>query len=209
MTTPPTERRRRLSPVARREQVAATARDIALADGLAALSLRSIAREMGVASGLVAHYEPSMEDLVASTFRSVVDAELGEVRELVDRAPTGLDRLALLVTTLLDPDRSAVSVVWADAWSLGRRMPLLARATREAMDSWHSFAREILISAVREGSAHTDQPDLVALHLFALVDSTTAYALVDYRTPNERNSLLRRALERDLGLEIGILERRG
>ncbi|BDZ52145.1 hypothetical protein GCM10025867_43860 [Frondihabitans sucicola] len=208
MTTSTGEPRRRRRPDERREEVAQTARDLALGDGLAALSLRSIASSMNVASGLVAHYEPSMEELTASTFRHVVAVELTEVRALVDDAPTGLDRLDRLVTTLLDPERDALSTIWADAWSLGRRMPLLARAARESMDSWHSYAREILLAAVAEGSVRTTEPDLVALELFALVDSTTAYALVSYRTPKERNQLVRRALEQALGLESGILARR-
>jgi AcrR family transcriptional regulator len=164
---------------------------------------------MGVASGLVAHYEPSMEALTAETFRSIATAELGEVRGVVDPAPSALERLARLVTTLLDDDRSPVSSVWADAWSLGRRMPRLAEAARDEMDEWHAFARDIVVAAVDEGSVRTDSPDRVALELFALVDSTTAYALVAYRTPNERNALVRRALEQALDLEIETLANLG
>lgn len=184
----------------------ATARTLAETEGLSALSLRSIARAMGVASGLVAHYEPSMEALTASTFRALVDDELREVTALVASEPRAVDRLAVLVTTLLDPSREAVSTIWADAWSLGRRMPLLAEATRDAMDSWHSLARGILLDAVDDGTATTATPDLVALQLFALIDSTTAYALVGYRTPTERSDLVRRTLEHSLGLPPGDLD---
>jgi len=209
VTTVPADPRRRRTPIERREQVAATARALALDEGLSALSLRAIASAMHVASGLVAHYEPSMEALTASTFETIVETELDEIRTLVDPAPTALDRLAQLVTTLLDPEREAVSTVWADAWSLGRRMPLLAEAARGAMDAWHAFAREILLDGLAEGSITTTEPDLVALELFALVDSTTAYALVSYRTQEEHGLLVRRALEQALGLPVGLLAERG
>jgi AcrR family transcriptional regulator len=205
MTTSPAEGRRRLPPAARREQITTAARDLALEGGLTALTLRAIAKRVGVASGLVAHYEPSMEQLTAATFRTIVSGELDEVRTLVDPAPTGLDRLARLVTTLLDPGRDAVGAVWADAWSVGRRMPELGQAARDEMDAWHAFAGEILGQLRDEGSAGAFDTDSTALELFALIDSTTAYALVGYRTPTERDTLVRRALEQALGLEIGTL----
>lgn len=214
MTTSPLEGRRRLSPAARREQITTAAVELALEGGLTALTLRGIATRVGVASGLVAHYEPSMEQLTAATFRAVVSGELDEVRTLLDPAPTALDRLARLVSTLLDPDRDAVGAVWADAWSIGRRMPELGQAARDEMDAWHAFAGEILAQLrdegedVDEGVGAAFDVDVVALELFALVDSTTAYALVGYRTPIERQTLVRRALEQALGLEIGILARR-
>ena len=83
MSAKSTSARGRKSPAERRAEITATAREIALADGLDALTLRAVAGRMGVASGLVAHYEPSMDELVAATFGDLVSQELADVVALI------------------------------------------------------------------------------------------------------------------------------
>jgi AcrR family transcriptional regulator len=178
-----------------------------LEEGLGAVTLRGVAARIGVASGLVAHYEPSMEDLVARTFDRVALDEFGEVVADVTSRPSPTEQLAALLTTLLDDARDDVSSVWADAWSLGRRMPLLAAAARSRMDAWHSFGTALVRAGVDGGQFLTEEPEAVALELFALVDSTTAYALVGYSTPAKRANLVRNSLETSLGLARGTLTR--
>ncbi|RKR76608.1 TetR/AcrR family transcriptional regulator [Frondihabitans australicus] len=204
--------RTRLSADERRAQIVAAARAIALEEGLAGVTLRSVASRLGVASGLVAHYEPSMEALVARTFADIAAQELAELTSALTppaaspgTAAAARRTLALLLTLLLDPARDAVSSVWADAWSLGRRLPLVAEAAREGMDRWTAEATRILREGHAAGAWSVPDVDLVALQLFALVDSTTAYALVGYKTEDERSGLVFAALESALGLENGAL----
>jgi AcrR family transcriptional regulator len=179
---------------------------VARADGLAAVTLRGVAGTVGVASSLVAHYEPNMDDLVARTFRSIAGAEIDEVEQLVsDGAPIG--RLATLLQAIADPARDDVSVLWADAWSIGRRNEPLAAAARELMDRWHALARAVIDAGVADGSMRTDDPDAVALLLFALVDAANGYALVDYRTRTEREALVIAAVARALDLSPSDLAR--
>ncbi|AMM22101.1 hypothetical protein AX769_20570 [Frondihabitans sp. PAMC 28766] len=200
------QRAARLTAEQRHAQIDLAARALALEEGLGALTLRGIATRVGVASGLVAHYEPSMEALVAHTFAAVAATELAEVEGAVASGGTPIAQLATLVATLLDTQRDDVSSVWADAWSLGRRMHLVAAAARAGMDAWSEVARGILRSGRDSGAFPADADlDLVALQLFALVDSTTAYALVGYRTPDERRRLVTRSLEASLGLADGTL----
>ncbi|MCU1527924.1 MAG: hypothetical protein JWP75_1687 [Frondihabitans sp.] len=195
----------RRSAAERREQIVAAARQLALEDGLGAVTLRGVAARVGVASGLVAHYEPSMEGLVARTFDAIVLDEFREVVSVVGAQGAPSHRLAVLLTTLLDPARDDVSSVWADAWSLGRRMPLVAAATRTRMDTWQAFAADLIRAGVAAGDFTTEEPETVALELFALIDSTTAYALVHYRSASERANLVRNSLETSLGLPPGVL----
>ena len=68
MSQESTVRRTRKSPAERRDEIAAAARDIALADGLVAVTLRAVAARVGVAPGLVAHHVDGMDALVADTF---------------------------------------------------------------------------------------------------------------------------------------------
>lgn len=194
----------RRSPAERRAEIAAAARAVALREGLGALTLRAVAAETGVASGLVAHYEPSMEALVARTFDELARAELDEVARLAGDGPA-LGRLRSVLATLLAPGRDDVSSLWADAWSRGRRSPTLAAATRSLMGEWSTLADEILAAGIAEGAFATATPELVSLQMFALLDSTTAYALVGYREASERSAVVFTSMETALGLPAGAL----
>ena len=62
----------RRPPAERRAELAASARAVALDEGLAAVTLRAVAARAGVTPALVAHYHESMDALVAETFTSIV-----------------------------------------------------------------------------------------------------------------------------------------
>ena len=65
MSTPVRTRAARKSPAERSAEIAEAARLLALEQGLTAVTLRAIAARAGVAPALVAHYQPSMDALVA------------------------------------------------------------------------------------------------------------------------------------------------
>lgn len=203
---PTTPARRRLSPAEREAQIAEAAIAVARAEGLAGVTLRGVAAAVGVAPSLVAHYRPSMEELVGETFRVVATAEVAEVARLVDRADGPLERLAALVACIEDPARDDVAVLWADAWSLGRTNAVLATAAREVMDDWQRLAAGIVADGVRQGVLHTDDPDGVARLLFALVDATNGYALVDHLDRATREDLVRVTVARAVGVPADALD---
>ena len=76
MSTPTRARASRKSPAQRSAEIADAARHVALEQGLAAVTLRSIAARASVTPALVAHYQPNMDALVASTFGTIVAAEI-------------------------------------------------------------------------------------------------------------------------------------
>lgn len=196
----PSQPRRRLSAADRLAQIDDAAVTVARADGLAGVTLRSVAASIGVAPSLVAHYRPSMESLVADTFRAIASAEVTDVRAIVEARPDPVARLAVLLASINDPVRDDVAALWADAWSIGRTNPSLAEATRSVMDDWQALARSVVAHGVADGSMHTDDPERVALLLFALVDATNGYALVDYRARAEREDLVVATIAGAVGL---------
>ena len=196
----PTPSRRRLQPDERLAQVAAAAESVALTDGLAAMTVRSVAARMGVAPSLVAHYAPSMDELVAETFDRVARREIETMSTLLASAPSPLDRLRLLVGVVAAPDREDVPL-WSDAWSLARRNPLLAAAARDRLDDWQEVARGIVAAGRDSGVFPSGDPEHVGLLLFALIDATNAYSRVAYRTDAERSALIRTAVAHAVGLE--------
>ena len=109
----------RKTPEGRRSEIAAAAREIALTQGLDAVTQRAVAHGAGITPALVAHYVASMEALVADTFAAIVGEELREVRDLAAAEPDPPGRLAAILGTLLDDSREDVTLVWVHAWALG------------------------------------------------------------------------------------------
>ncbi|WP_439693221.1 TetR/AcrR family transcriptional regulator [Curtobacterium sp. SP.BCo] len=198
---PTTPARRRLSPAERDAQITAAAIAVARSEGLAAVTLRGVGASIGVAPSLVAHYRPSTADLVGETFRTVASAEVDEVRAIVTAEPDPVARLRTLLACIADPDRDDVATLWADAWSIGRTNPGLASAARAVMDDWQALATEIVRDGVRTGVLRTEDPDAVGRLLFALVDATNGYALVDYLDRSTREDLVRATIARAVGLD--------
>lgn len=205
MSRPPRKKVERKSPAERAAEIRAAAIDLAREGGLTALTLRAVATRVGVASALVAHYEPNMEVLVADTFRSIVAGELVEVAALAEAEPTATDGLRMLLSTVLDGTRVDVTAVWVDAWSIGRRSEPLAAAIRSLTGEWHALLLGLLSRGISAGEFGAADADAVAWQLLGMIDGLNAQALVHYRDEGSRVGLIARALEQELGLASGRL----
>jgi len=196
--------RARMSAEQRRDQIAGAARDLALADGLDAVTLRAVAARVGVASGLVAHYIPSMDDLVAETFADIVAAELEEVRALLPVAPAPV-RLGALLQTTLDPTRRDVTLVWVQAWALGTRNAPLAAKVRVAMDAWRGVIAAEITRGMAAGVIPAGDAEPLAWHLLAMIDGLSAHTLVGWGSDIDPVSPVLRAAAGLLRVEVGAL----
>ena len=205
MSRPARKKSERKSPAERSAEIADAARSIALEHGLAAVTLRSIAARIDVAPALVAHYEPNMEALIASTFAAVVAAEIEEVVALLGELATPRERLSALLETLLDGTRDDVTVVWVEAWALGRRNDALAAAVRGQMDAWQAVVQGVIEAGIAVGDFEADDAASVSWQLLGMIDGLNAQALVLWGEANERGSLISRAVEGMLGLRRGAL----
>ena len=196
---------RRKSPADRAAEIAGAAREIALADGLAGITLRGVAARIGVTPALVSHYQPSMDVLVADTFGAIVSAEIGEVAEELAPCPSTVAALGTLIDSLLGPERSPVTALWLDAWSLGRRNPALAVEVGVQMDAWQAFVSGLLRAGVAAGEFTAADPDAVAWQLLGIIDGLNAHAIVRYGHAGSLRGLVRTVAEHELGLAAGVL----
>jgi AcrR family transcriptional regulator len=180
---------------------------VALRDGLSALTQRVVAAEAGIAPALVTHYWPSMEQLIATTFVEIVADEILDVMSLGSQEQTVTNSLKAIISTVLDSSREDVTVVWVDAWSLGRRMPILAAKIREQMNAWHESLTEVIREGISNGEFSSPEIDVdsIARQIFGMVDGLNAHALVNYTEDGQRLHLISRALELELGLPPGKL----
>ncbi|MBF4550252.1 TetR/AcrR family transcriptional regulator [Pseudoclavibacter sp. VKM Ac-2888] len=185
----------------RRADITAAAIDLALEEGLAGITMRAVATRIGVAPALVAHYEPNMDELVTSTFRAIVGGELDELEVQLAPVSSASKKLDLLVGTLLDGSRDAVTHVWVDGWSLGRRNEILAEGVRAEMDRWHAAITRILVDGSATGEFRVREADAVAWQILGMIDGLNAHALVRWGRDADRADLLRSVLDAILRTE--------
>jgi AcrR family transcriptional regulator len=205
MSSTVSKRAARKPPSERAAEIAEAARELALERGLSAISLRSVAARVGVASGLVAHYQPNVDALVADTFATIVAAETAEVAALLDPAPGPPQRLALLLDTLLDGGRLDVTAVWVEAWTLGRRNEALAASVRAQMDAWQAVLQDVVEAGIAAGQFETPDAASVAWQILGMIDGLNAQALVRWDGVNDRGVHLARAVEGMVGAARGAL----
>ena len=131
--------------------------------------------------------------------------EIDEVITLLAGLATPRERLAALLATLLDGTRDDVTVVWVEAWALGRRNGSLAAAVRRQMDAWQAVVQGVIESGIAAGDFDADDAASVSWQLLGMIDGLNAQALVLWGEANERGSLISHAVEGMLGLRRGAL----
>lgn len=200
--------RTRKSPAQRSAEILEAATQLAREQGLGALTLRAVAERAGVASGLIAHYQPSMDDLVARVYSDLVAAEIGEVEALLAEHSAATGRMAALIETLLDGTREDLTVVWVEAWALGRRNPALAVAVRAQMDAWHRMVAAVIDDGCASGVFTTPSSSDAAWQLLGMIDGLNAQSLARGIEGEGYVEKMTRAAEILLGAPAGAVEAR-
>lgn len=171
---------------------------LARRNGIAGLTVRTVAAAAGVTPALVAHYRPSMDAFVADVFGAIVGAEREEVMT-AGRAAHGLrGRITRIVEMLLDGDRDDVTLIWVQAWAAGVRNDELAARVRSEMDRWQQDLEAIVAEGVAAGEISAAHAEGVAWLLLATVDGMNAHSLVKW-APEDRAGLARRTVAVVLG----------
>ena len=191
----------RLDPAERREQILSATIRLVARDGFASVTLRDVAAEVGVVHGLIRHYFPTREQLVAAAFEYAVSAELDEDEELAEH----VEPVTALGDWLMSTPREHY-MVWIDAWSEAPRNPeLLDALTRHHRDCEGRLAR-ILERLAESGRGTSDDPGVDARMLTALTDGLAvqlhAIGIVDRA---EADRIVFTAAEDRLGLARGTL----
>ncbi|MFS0913071.1 TetR/AcrR family transcriptional regulator [Microbacterium sp. 179-I 3D2 NHS] len=187
----------------RREDILASAAVIAIDEGLERITLRAVAARLGVRPGLITHYFPVAEDLVAAAFAR---AAVLEREQFFTRAGTPLDRVARFVDHIERGRSLALARLWLNARHLSRFSPSLDAELQEQ----DALDRERLTSIIQEGIARGDFADVDAeaagIRIFIAIDGGGSYvnASVPYEHP-AHTRVVADVAEWALGLPPGVL----
>lgn len=169
----PRQKARRATPEERREDLVRACLKCLVADGHAGISVRRIAREAGVAVGLVNHHFGSIEALVAQAYESLAAGVTQSLRESVAVAgPDPAARLdAFLVGSfapgVLDPDLLSPWVVF---WSLIRHSTPVNDAHERGYRAYLQLLEGLITDLARSEGFAIANPRLASIGLSAMLD---------------------------------------
>lgn len=198
---------RRMHPDDRRQTIVDAAVAVALRKGLAAVTARDVAAEMGTSSGLIHHYFESMDELLAVAFEQVAAADLDRTTAAMAGDPTATGKLRAFFATYAPADDTAAYQLWLDAWSEAARRPALRRTSLRLNEAWQQALAKVIRDGAVEGSMAAADPDASAWRVVSFLDGL-ALQVVAHRANISHDDALGWAIaltERELGLPAGAL----
>lgn len=197
--------RKRLKPDQRRAAILDAAGTMLIDSGIATLTLRNLARTLGVTPGLINHYFPEIETLAAEAFTLIAAGEALALFDAADARPTPMAQISLLATALIDDRRRPLSLVWLDGWQASRRSGPLRQSVLAAMCLWHARLCAVVARGVEAGDFACADPAAAATRILALVDGMSIAAVIDDPADPARTVLARMVIdgiERELGIRL-------
>lgn len=173
---------------ARRRDVSQAVWRVLAAEGFGGLTLRAVAAEMGVSTGLLTHYFPSKKALVSHALE--VAHEFSSARPKLAIEGEGLAglRTALLNVLPTTPAAVEMSRVWVSFWDGALADEALSAAEARRYERWRGILRPHLEAARRLGEL-TDETDVddAVVEASAFAHGVVVQALFDpERFPPER-----------------------
>ncbi|MYV67350.1 TetR family transcriptional regulator [Streptomyces sp. SID2131] len=201
------ERKRvRKTPEARRAEIVETAARVALTEGLECVTLRRIAEELAVRPGLISHYFPSAEELVAEAFAVASTGELDSLLPAERSHGTPAQYLARYFALSAGEAYDDISRLWINARHLSRYRPVLRDRVAEQERASDDRLEGLIREGVERGEFRTDDPRTAAIQILVVLDGLGAHANTD-RTdrPEAVTRMAVTTAERALGLAAGTL----
>ncbi|NED85043.1 TetR family transcriptional regulator [Streptomyces sp. SID11233] len=210
MTSRGPERQVRKAAAERRREIVAAAARVGLEDGLECVTRQRIADGLGVQSGLIHHYFPVVEELVAEAFTSATTAELDGLLPEAAAAEPGsggpLRTLQRFFTLISDTEFDNVSKLWINARHLSRYRPVLHDQVVSQELRWCHRIEQVITRGVREQAFRCEDPWAAAVRILAVVDGASAYINTSAdRRMDPLTNLARTLAEAELGLPAGGL----
>lgn len=179
---------------------------VALTEGLECITLRRIADELGVRPGLISHYFPAVEDLVAEAYGDAAGSELDSLLPADRAGATPTQHLARFFARAAGEKYDDISRLWLNARHLSRYRPLLRDRVVAQESAWRGRLEGIIREGVEQGEFRTDDALVTAVQILVVIDGlgTHANTATEGRPPEVARMAVLTA-EAGLGLPLGSL----
>ncbi|MGW0877188.1 TetR/AcrR family transcriptional regulator [Streptomyces sp. NPDC002740] len=212
MTSRGTAKRVRKAPAERRGEIVAAAAQVGLTEGLECVTLRRVAEELGVRPGLVSHYFPVAEELVAEAFADATSAELDGLLPDDSGDPGGRNGESVLIALrrflalISGEEFDDISRLWLNARHLSRYRPALHEQVVRQELLWCHRIEEVIKEGVRARAFTSEDPWATAVRILVAIDGTSAYVNTSVQQRQAPiTGLVRTVMEAELNLPPGTL----
>jgi AcrR family transcriptional regulator len=141
----------------RREQICRAAAAVIAREGFARTTMRMVAEEAGVSTGMINHYFSNRQDLLTQALLFVSERAQARMGLAMEGIPPGRERLAALLDSALadEPEVTETWRVWINAYGEAVRLPELRHTIESRLHSWYEMidlALEGLVAEQEPGS---------------------------------------------------------
>lgn len=130
----------------RREQICRAAATVISREGFAGTTMRMVAEEAGVSTGMLNHYFANRQDLLEQALVFVSERAQARMREAVDGIPPGRARLAALLDSALADGQEVTETwrVWINAYGEAVRLADLRHTIDSRLNPWYELVDKAL-----------------------------------------------------------------
>ena len=140
--------------------------------GLAATSMRDVARASEVALGTVTYHFAGIDEVLAEVLAEEMVTYSAPIMAAAREAPTGAAGLAVVADGLLASGDSAVQHwrLWLDFWSLAAHVPRYGDWQSEIYRELHDLIADLLRRGAADGTVVVADAPRQAIEFVALLD---------------------------------------
>jgi AcrR family transcriptional regulator len=122
----------------RRQQICSAAAAVIAREGFAGTTMRMVADEAGVSTGMLNHYFANRAELLTQTLVDVSERSQRRYEHAIEGLPPGVERLEALLDSVLAEDPESIETwhVWINATGEALRLPVLRRTIEERLGQW-------------------------------------------------------------------------
>ncbi len=137
----------------RREQICRAAVTVIAREGYAGTTMRMVAEEAGVSTGMLNHYFANRQDLLVQALVSVSERSLVRYAVAIAGLEAGRGRLEALLDSVLGEDGESEETwrVWINVHGEAVRLPELRAAIEERLGQWFVLIDQALEGLVLTG----------------------------------------------------------
>jgi AcrR family transcriptional regulator len=193
--------RHRLAPERRRELIVQAARASIVERGLAATSVREVARAAGVSLGTVTYHFPTLDELLTEVLSVTLRDFYRPRRRRMAPDATAVDRLRVLIEDhFSSPDLYEQCVIWLEYWPRAIHVPSARAWRRRRYGAYQRYIARVLTAGRDAGEFDVANPGELATEFLALFDGLSVALVVE----DIDMEFARRSLERFLETRLRI-----
>jgi len=143
----------------RKEQICRSAATVIAREGFPGTTMRAVAEEAGVSTGMLNHYFSSRAEMLEETLAFVSEQNQARVAEAIEGIPAGEARLRALVRTTLprEPVVEETWRVWIAAYGDAVRSESMRTRIQGRLDPWYELLDHAL-EGFEDGGPEPDLP---------------------------------------------------